>query len=291
MPFLELLFWGSRTRIKFDVYHRKIVVGLVMYFFRKSITIIAIISLCLSACGKVNATQVSATQPDTHEPAVQTEVVLATLTSLPETGDLATSAPKGDDYAECGSGGLIDVGYYFKDNNDAISPTQLVRFQKTSDEVRDYVSVITCLKNDQGWISNPAEVENGYENEIIFFDKNGKAHTYRVIIGGHYVEPYDPTHKDMTVSMNGVDVLFMDVQEWKDTSRDQFVARGSRQIGLDIYLDDNQGDLSKVLIQVYKFRETNLQIAEALKTGEGYPEQVPEGFFLFATYSWLIPLE
>jgi hypothetical protein len=183
------------------------------------------------------------------------------------------------------------VGYYFKDNNGAISPTQLVRFQKTTDDVRDFVSVITCLKNDEGRVSNPDEVDGGYENEIIFFDKDGKAHTYRVIIGGHYIEPYDPSHKDITASLNGVDVLFMNVQEWMDASKQQFIGQGSRQIGLDIYLDDNQGDLSKVLIQVYKFRDTNLQIAEALKTGEGYPDQVPDGFFLFATYSWLIQAE
>lgn len=262
-----------------------------MYFIRKSIVLLALISLSISACGKVNEPQVSTAQPETNNPAIETETLLLPQNLQTATLDIATTVPDGNAYDQCGSGGLIDVGYYFKDNSGNISPTQLVRFQKTSDDVRDYVSVITCLKNDEGHVSDPGEVEDGYENEIIFFDKNGKAHTYRVIIGGHYVEPYDPTHKDITASLNGVDVLFMDVQEWMDVSKQQFISQGSRQIGLDIYLDDNQGDLSKVLIQVYKFRETNLQISEALKTGEGYPDQVPDGFFVYATYSWLIQPE
>jgi len=45
------------------------------------------------------------------------------------------------------------------------------------------------------------------------------------------------------------------------------------------------------LRQVYAFKDTNLQIEEALRTGEGYPEELPEGFFLFATESWLITSE
>jgi hypothetical protein len=259
-----------------------------MYFFRKSIVTFVLIALSLSACGKVTATQVATTEPEVIVPALQTEAILSTQTSPAEPASLSTSATDTSGYTECGPAGLVDVGYYFKDNNGDISPTQFVRIRKTDDEVRDYVSVITCLKNDEGWISNPNEVENGYENEIIFFDKSGKAHTYRIIIGGHYVEPYDPTHKDITASLNGVDDFFYYVQEWIDATRDHFLSNGSRQIGVDIYLNDNQGDLSKVLTQVYKFRETNLQILQGLQTGEGYPDQVPDGFFLFATYSWLI---
>lgn len=271
--------------------HRKFVDGLVMHLFFKTSISIIIIALSLSACVKVNPTQVPTTEPEVNPPVLQTEALLPTQISPTEADILSTSTPDTNGYSDCGEGGLIDVGYYFLDNSGNISPTQFVRFQKTDDDVRDYVSVITCLKNDEGWISNPDEVENGYENEIIFFDKNGEPHTYRIIIGGHYVEPYDPTHKDITASLNGVDLLFFYVQDWIDSTRNQFKSSGSRQIGVDIYLDDNQGDLSKVLIQVYKFRETNLQIFKALQTGEGYPDQVPDGFFVYATYSWLIQPE
>lgn len=260
-----------------------------MHLLYKSFFSLAIIALSLSACGRVTPNQVSTTEPEPIVTALQTEAILSTLTSQPDPVNLTTSTPDAGDYSACGTGGLIDIGYYFKDNNGNISPTQLERIQKTSDEVRDYVEVSTCLKYDEGWISNPDEVENGYENEIIFFDKNGKAHSYRIIIGGHYVEPYDPTHKDITASLNGVDnILFFTVQEWIDATRDYFVSTANRQIGVALYIDDNQGDLSKVLSQVYKFRETNLQIFNALQTGVGYPDQVPDGFFLFATNSWLV---
>jgi len=260
-----------------------------MHLLYKSFFAFVIIALSLSACGRVTPNQVSTTEPEVIVTAQQTEAFLSTQTSQPGPVSLTVSTPEANGYTDCGSGELIDIGYYFKDNNGNISPTQLERVQKTSDEVRDYVELSTCLKHDEGWISNPDEVENGYENEIIFFDKNGKSHTYRLIIGGHYIEPYDPTHKDITASFDGVDnILFFGVQEWIDVTRDYFVSNGSRQIGLAIYIDDNQGDLSKVLSQVYKFRETNLQIFKALQTGEGYPDEVPEGFFLFATNSWLV---
>ncbi|PKN91296.1 MAG: hypothetical protein CVU45_01850, partial [Chloroflexi bacterium HGW-Chloroflexi-7] len=250
-----------------------------------------LIALGLTACSKEISTQVPTSEPESVVPAIQLETILPTHTSDAAPISTPTSLPDENDYAVCGSEGLIDVGYYFKDNSGNISPTQLVRFQKTDDGVRDYVAVITCLKHDEGKISNPEEVEKGYENEIIFFDKNGLAHTYRIIIGGHYVAPYDPSHKDITGSINGVDTLFYEVEEWIEVTRSQFVSNGSRQIGVDIYLDDNHGALSKALTLVYSFRETNLQIAEALKTGEGYPEQVPDDFFLFATDAWLIQEE
>jgi hypothetical protein len=283
-----LLFWGSGTRIKNDVYHRKFIDGLVMHFSKRLFFAITLFLLSLSACGKVTATQVSATEPEALVTAQQTETVLPTQTSQPDGTGVTTGTPDGNPYSDCGPGGLVDVGYYFKDINGGISPTQLVRFKKTDDNVRDYVEVISCLKKDEGWISDSNKVENGYENEIIFFDKNRKSHTYPIIIGGHYIDPYDPTHKDITASLNGIDIYFYDVQKWIDATRDHFVSNGSRQIGVDIYLDDTQGDLSKVLAQTYQFRETNLKISEALKTGEGYPDEVPDGFFLFATYSWLI---
>lgn len=203
---------------------------------------------------------------------------------------IQTSTPylADDDYDSCGSGTLVEVPYFFTDDSGTISPTQIIRFQTTSDEVRRYVSVISCLAHDEGWQSNPNEVENGYENEIIFFDKYGKGHTYRIIIGGHYITPYDPTHKDITASLNGVEKQYFEVDDWIGTTRDYFMSTGVRQIGVDIYLEDTHGALSKVLETVYQFKDTNLLIEEALRSGEGYPDDVPDDFFLFATESWLV---
>lgn len=268
--------------------HRKIIDGLVMHFFRKSIITFIVIALSLTACSKVSATQGATAQPEVIIPTLQTEAVLSTQPLPTEPASQPTSVTDNNSYSQCGPAGLVDVGYYFKDNNGDISPTQYGQLKPSDDNVSFWVKMITCLKHDEGWVSNPDEVVNGYENEIIFFDKNGKAHTYRIIIGGHYIEPYDPATKDIKASLNGVDYFFYNVQEWIDATRDHFLSNGNRQIGVDIYYDDNQGNLSKVLTQVYKFRETNLQILQALQTGEGYPDQVPDGFFLFANYSWLI---
>lgn len=203
----------------------------------------------------------------------------------------ATLAPDSNDYGKCGAGVLVEVPYFFKDVSGAISPTQVVRFQTTSDEVRRYVSVISCLVYDEGWQSNSEEVENGYENVILLFDKYGKGHSYRIIIGGHYVAPYDPTHEDITGSLNGLDDQYYHVDDWINITQDYFTSTGVRQIGVDIYLEDTDGNLSRVLKQVYQFKDTNLQIEAALRSGEGYPDQVPDGFFLFATESWLITPE
>ncbi len=202
---------------------------------------------------------------------------------------LQTEAPQVTlEYEKCGEGELVDVPFFFTDIHGNQSPTQLMRSRETSDGVRRYLSLVTCLLNDQGWKSDPSEVENGYENEIVFFDKYGKAHTYRIIIGGHYIDPYDPIKKDITSSLNGVDERHYNIEDWLQATYDRFSTSRVRQIGIDLYIDDKDGDLSKVFSRVYAFRETNLKIEKALQTGEGYPDKVPEGFFLFATESWLV---
>ncbi len=211
-----------------------------------------------------------------------------TTSAQPEAAPTTDSGFIANDYDQCGVGSLVEVPFYFPDINGQISPTQIMRKRTTDDGVREYVSLSTCLQKDEGWKSDPEEVVNGYENVILFFDKYGRAHAYRIIIGGHYVAPYDASHKDITASLNGVDDKYFDVQEWIEITRERFVSSGTRQIGLDLYISDTQGNLSQVLEQVYKFREINLQIQRALDNGEGYPETVPEDFFLFATKAWLI---
>jgi len=240
--------------------------------------------LLVSGCAqKPVATTLS---EETHAPLVASLTPASTFSiSAPQT---PTENQWQNDYQDCGAGTLIEVPYFFKDQGGTVSPTQIIRSQVTSDNVRRYVSVISCLKFDDGWESDPDEVENGYENEIEFFDKFGKGHSYRIIMGGHYIAPYDPIHKDITASVDGVTEQYFTLDDWMATIHNAFVSHQSRQIGVNIYLDDTQGNLSKVLKQTHQFRETNLQIESALKTGEGYPETVPDGFFLFATESWLI---
>jgi hypothetical protein len=223
---------------------------------------------------------------------LETPVVL-TLPSIPTPTPTLIQTPTVNlpDYSGCGIGLLVDVPFFFTDNNGTKSPTQLMRIQKTSDNVRTYASLVTCLLFDEGWQSKPEEVVNGYENVVIFFDKFGKGHQYRIIIGGHYVAPWEPGRADIISSLNGVDYRTFSVDGWIKATNEKFISSGVRQIGVNLYISDTQGNLSKVFDQTYKFHETNELIEQALLSGEGYPDEVPEGFFLFATESWLIEPE
>ena len=259
-----------------------------MYMKRLSFLIIFSILLLLiqSACVGSKA-PVEAAVASTATPMIA-EVVTATDPVVEASETLSAATAVAFDYTECGTGPLIDVPFFFPDDHGTFSPTQIIQDQWTDDKVIHYVKVISCLKQDESRESDPSEVEKGIENSIVFFDKHGKGHSYRIIIGGHYVAPYDPTHKDITASVDGVQKKFYTVDEWKGITQETFASRGSRQIGLDVYLEDTQGDLSKVLKEVYQFKDVNLQIESALQSGEGYPDQVPDGFFLFAMESWLI---
>lgn len=225
------------------------------------------------------------TLPVITTPTVSTEMVTAELpTPLPESTAIAP------EYEECGTGEEVLVGF-FTDIQGNNSPTQLVRIRYTDDNVRRYASVVSCLMFDEGWKSDPEEVVNGYENVIVFFDKYGVGHQYRIIIGGHYIAPWEPGRADIVSSLNGIDTRTYSVDGWIKATREKFTTSGVRQIGVDIYLEDTQGNLSKVFNKTFSFKEINLQIEQALKSGEGYPEIVPEGYFLFATQSWLIEPE
>lgn len=211
----------------------------------------------------------------------------ATQTKIPVNFPTETVLP--NEYHLCGQGELVPVPYFFKDVHGVFSPTQVVRSNISIDKVRRTVSVITCLQYEQGWKSDPAEVEEGYENVIVFFDKYGKAHPYRLIIGGHYILPYDPVRRDIIASKDGINKDFFELEHWMDLVSYSFSSNGSRQIGVILYLEDTKnGDQSNVLRQVYAFKETNLLIEQALKTGEGYPHDLPDGFFLYGMESWLI---
>lgn len=257
---------------------------------------LVLLLILMNACTPKTVTPLPLIESPTSTNSSPTATITPTLpATFPTSTYFLTATPAAtlqiNDYGLCGDGDLIQVPYFFTDVNGTISPTQLIRRYWTDDAVRYSVKLTTCLKYDEGWTSNLEEVESGYENVIIFFDKFGKAHDYRIIIGGHYINPYNPKQKDITITLNEVDKRFITVEDWIRTTREHFNSTGVRQIGVDIYIEDILGNQSKVLDQVYQFRDINNQIEEALKSGEGYPENVPEEFFLFATESWLIKSE
>ena len=250
-----------------------------------------VLLLLFSACENSESDLLNQNSNDT----IDLSPTITSVSLLEETQitiSVETTTPS--EYDICGSGDLVQVGF-FKDIYDNISPTQLIRIRNTADDVRRYASVVSCLTNDEGWVSDPDEVINGYENIIVFFDKYGKGHQYRIIVGGQYVEPWEEGRADIISSKkgmeSGVDKQPYSVQNWIDATKEKFISTNTRQMGFDIYLDDTSGNLSSVFIQTYQFIETNHQIEQALLTGEGYPDDVPDGFFLFATESWLLDAE
>ena len=259
----------------------------------KIFQILTLISFFIIACNPVMITPSLTVESIISTDTTPTLTITRTITPpLPAATDLPSATPEStiqiNEYGNCGSGELIQVPYFFTDVNGTISPTQFIRTHWTDDSVRYSVKLTTCLKYDEGWKSNPEKVDSGYENVIIFFDKYGKGHEYPIIIGGHYINPYNPNHRDITASMDGIDTHFYRIDDWIKKTQAYFQTTGVRQVGVNIYIEDTQGNQSSVLKQVYQFREFNKQIEDALKTGEGYPDKVPEDFFIFATESWLI---
>ncbi len=155
-------------------------------------------------------------------------------------------------------------------------PTGLRSEEKTviggTNEVRGY-KVRACLTEID---SSPGQIYiNG---KVVFFDLDGKSHEYPVrmgsIFGDEFVIAFGRklTFK-LTHFEEGLKVLKL---FWYDSS---FIA--SRQVDLDIGTQDYgnpifEGDL------VNTNRETTLQIIEAMRNGRGFPEEVPEDFFLWA---------
>ena len=207
--------------------------------------IIFYLPLILSACRKVPALEMTHQEP-TYNPLMVpastlqiTDSPMMDAVESPGTNNLSeyqeTLLPT--DYGQCGTGELIQVPYFFTDINGNISPTQFMRSLTTEDGIRKDAVLSSCLLYDSGWMSKPEEVENGYENVIIFFDKYGKGHQYRIIIGGHYIAPYDPKQKDIKSSLNGMDYHYYYIGDWIETTRGHFQENQVRQIGVSIYIE------------------------------------------------------
>ncbi|MCX6053953.1 MAG: hypothetical protein NTZ74_03385 [Chloroflexi bacterium] len=249
------------------------------------------VAFVLVACALPSPSSTVEVNSAAEKTSTQPVVVQAiTESSAPLLTPLGGSNATNSEYGLCGAGERILTGF-FTDISGVNSPTQIIRTRTTSDGVRRFASVVTCLIKDVGWVSDSIEVVNGYENIIVFFDKFGKGHQYRIIVGGHYVRAWEPDRGDMVGSLNGVDIKPFSVQGWIDASSEEFLSRNSRQIGLDIYLDDTQGDLSEVFRQTYQFIDYYHQIEKALLSGEGYPDIVPDGFFVYATEAWFVQPE
>lgn len=143
--------------------------------------------------------------------------------------------------------------------------------------------VVACLADKEGKLTDPKDIVNGYENRIIFFDKYGKPHTYRLIIGGEHI----PSVAGKERSIAGT--CLADHCEKPAYSYDGFVKALSQQIEMKksqmliFYLYLSGGETGSDFVErISQNTDIYLQIVEALKTGEGFPENLPEDFFIWA---------
>lgn len=148
--------------------------------------------------------------------------------------------------------------------------------------------VSACLVSDEGKKSDPKDIEEGYENEVIFYDIFGKPYVYRLIIGGRSLPSMASrdnlifSNIPFSNSSGRVVVGFMTYDQFEKAAQDLFKSRGSTRVNIEFYATDNaSGHLSDYYLKIFQNSEIYAQIVEAIKTGVGYPEEVPEDFFIW----------
>ena len=75
----------------------------------------------------------------------------------------------------------------------------------------------------------------------------------------------------------------MTFDEFQERSKDWFREKGHRHVFLALYVtDDENGTMSDHYTRIYQNSDIYARIVEAIKTGVGFPEEVPEDFYLWA---------
>ena len=185
-------------------------------------------------------------------------------------------------YSECGA--VIFEDYMAeKDIYGQSRPTRLLK-EEFSWGPTTLVEVAACFTSDEGKKSDPHDIEEGYENKVAFYDIYGKPYIYRIIVGGRNRALFASRDDLIFVDFGTGRAGFITYDEFERGTQDIFKSRGSRQIAFEFYVTDNaQGNLSEFFMKLYPNSEIFAQIVEAIKTGEGFPEEVPDDFFIWAT--------
>lgn len=193
--------------------------------------------------------------------------------------------PEMPTYSECGK-----VIFEFLTEEDIYGQRRPTKLQ--DEEIHNgpltLAEVSACFLSDGGKKSDPRDIEEGYENKVVFYDIYGKPHIYRIIIGGRTM-PYHADRDNMistdipiSVSESGtIEVGFVTYDEFEKGAQDLFESRGSRQVIFQFYVTDNSGILSDHFAKLYRNREIYAQLVKAIKTGEDFPEEVPDDFFIW----------
>ncbi len=182
-------------------------------------------------------------------------------------------------YSECGA--VIFEGLSEKDVYGQNRPTKLWE-ENISNGPLTLAEVSACLVSDEGKKSDPGDIEEGYENKVVFYDIYGKPFIYRIIFSGRSLPEHASRDEMISADFGDLHPGFITYDEFEKRTQDLFKSRGSRQMIFQFYVTDNaKGHLSDFYLKIYPYSETYAQLVEAIKTGEGFPEEVPDGFFIW----------
>ena len=146
------------------------------------------------------------------------------------------------------------------------------------------VSARTCLTKVNN-VPDPLFPDAAIRGKVIFFDLDGKAHEYSIMMGA-----VDNSGREMGLDIgvvipDGVMYRSVPIKEALQMLEDFYNDsddKASRQIDIDFATED-RGAPWILGEYINPNRELLVQLIEALKTGRGFPENVPEDFFLWVS--------
>ncbi len=142
--------------------------------------------------------------------------------------------------------------------------------------------VVGCLADAIGKDTDPDDIVNGYENTVTFYDKYGKPHSYRLIVGGVRLSTLEGREEILAADgYTGYGASY-DLSSYRDLLSRSFSKNRSNETGLYLYVSGGKG-ASAFYDKISQNSEIYQQVAEAIKTGEGFPEDLPENFYLYAS--------
>lgn len=150
-----------------------------------------------------------------------------------------------------------------------------------------YLKAITaraCLtKLDD--VPDPLFPDAAIRAKVVFFDLDGKAHEYSIMMGAVDNSGREHGLSIGTFVSEGIYYHGVPIKEALLILEKYLNVNASKQVDIDFATKDGGAPwiLGKYINQN---RELMVQLIEALKTGRGFPEDVPEGFFL-----WIIQLQ
>lgn len=187
-------------------------------------------------------------------------------------------------YWQCGSK-IYSIEEEAVEEEAKILPTGLI--SKREFGTYTYLKGITaraCLTklND---VSDPLFPDLAVRSKVVFFDLDGKAHEYTIMMGAVDNSGREHGLSIGTFTPEGIFYRGMSIKEALPILEKYYNINASKQVDIDFATEDGGAPwiLGKYINQN---RELTVQLIEALKTGRGFPEDVPEGFFL-----WIIQVQ